>query len=132
MAGENIEPKFEHATLEADIKKLSAEIKERGISEKGKEALKTIVKEQISAPAPSVPPVQPAIPPASSVSLPSYMDGEKDLVKLKVEKLLDLAWHKGIKRASEEARDSGPIVLDAFHDALTDKLYNELKQRGIL
>lgn len=132
MAGENIEPKFEHSSLEADIKRLSAEIKERGISEKGKEALKTIVKEQIPAPISSVTPTQPAVPPTSSVSLPHYMDGEKDLVKLKVEKLLDLAWHKGVKRASEEARDSGPIVLDAFHDALTDKLYEELKRRGLI
>lgn len=126
-------PQFEHSVLEQDIKRLSTEAKERGVVEKGKEVLKTVIKEQIAPPIPGgAVPVQPKAPPVSSVSLPHYMEGEKDLIKLKVEKLLDLAWHKGIKRASEEARDSGPLVLDAFHDALTDKLYNELKQRGIL
>ena|SRR3989344_8786664 len=124
---------FEHSALEQDIKRLSTEAKERGVAEKGKEVLKTVIKEQVTPTSPGdVVPVQPTVPPTSSISLPHYMEGEKDLVKLKVEKLLDLAWHKGIKRASEEARDSGPIVLDAFHDALTDKLYEELKKRGLI
>lgn len=126
-----IEPKFEHSVLELDIKRLSSEIKERGIAEKGKEALKEVIKGEIPAPITAVP-AQPTTPPASSVTLPSYMAAEKDLIKLKVEKLLDLALHKGIKRASEEARDSGSLVLDAFHDALTDKLYEEIKKRGLL
>lgn len=128
-----MEQKFEHSALEQDIQRLSAEVKERGLSEKGKEGLKIVIKEKIAAPSPVVSvPAQPAKPPFSSVTLPGYLESETDLVKLKVEKLLDLAWHKGIKRASEEARDGGPLVLDAFHDALTDKLYNELKQRGLI
>lgn len=124
--------KFEHSALEQDIKRLSVVMKERGLAEKGKEGLKTIVKEQISKPTEAATPTQPPAPPVSSVTLPSYMDRETDLAKLKVEKLLDLAWHKGIQKASEEARNSGPLILDAFHDALTDKLYNELKKRGLL
>lgn len=128
---EKEEPKFEHSVLEQDIKRLSTEIKERGIAEKGKEALKEVIKGEAPTPSAAVP-AQPAAPPTSSVTLPHYMEGEKNLVKLKVEKLLDLALHKGIKRASEEARDSGPLVLDAFHDALTDKLYEEIKNRGLL
>lgn len=130
MAGENIEPKFEHSLLEQDIKRLSFEIKEKGTSEKGREAVKEAIKGEMPSDLATSP--QPATPPASSVSLPHYMDGEKNLVKLKVEKLLDLALHKGIKRASEEARDSGSFVLDAFHDALADKLYEEIKKRGLL
>jgi hypothetical protein len=126
-------PKFEHSVLEEDIKRLSVEMKERGLAEKGKEGLKTVVKEQIPSPVPGAPiPTQPSAPPVSSVTLPSYMDRENNLMKLKVEKLLDLAWHKGLKRAAEEARDSGPLVMDAFHDAITDKLYGEFQKRGLL
>lgn len=125
------EPKLEHAALERDIKRLTAELKKN--PEKGKEALKTALQSQIAPAGEDVSAqIQPAKPPATSVSLPHYLDKETDLVKLKVEKLLDMAFHKGIKRAAVEARDSGPLIMDAFHDALTDKLYKELKQRGLL
>ena len=134
---EQVQPKFEHASLEQDIKRLSAEIKERGLAEKGRSGVMTIVKEQS---APEMPvgqsgrPELLATPPSAQLNsaLPNYLQKEPAEVKLKVEKLLDLAWHSGIKIAAMEARDSGPIVLDAFHDALTDKIYNELKQKGLL
>lgn len=130
------QPKFEHSILEEDIKRLSLEIKSRGLAEKGKKGVKTVIQEQtappITATGTAAQPAQPAAPPASSVTLPSYLDKETDLLKLKVEKLLDLALHKGVNRAAEEARDNGPLVVDAFHDALTDKLYDELKQRGLI
>lgn len=122
-----MEKLFEHSALEQDIQRISAEIKSRGVAEKGREAVKTVVQEQIRQPASPAPVlVQPPDP------LPSYMATEEPEVKLKVEKLLDLAFHKGLKRAADEARVMNPIIMDAFHDALTDKLYNELKQRGIL
>lgn len=132
---EQVQPKFEHASLEQDIKRLSVEIKERGL-EKSRGGVMTIVKEQS---APEMPvglsgrPELPTAPPLpQNPALPNYLQNEPSQTKLKVEKLLDLAWHSGIKRAAMEARDSGPIVLDAFHDALTDKIYNELKQKGLL
>lgn len=136
MAEKFIEP-TEHAAIEQDIKELTKEIKEQGLSEQGRQALQSVLKEKISASAgaagqPSAP--QPASPAGGSVpsSLPDYMQAEPADVKLKVEKLLDLAWHKGIQRAAKEAAISGSLVLDAFHDALIDKLYPELKKRGLL
>lgn len=128
---------FEHSALEQDIQRLSTEIKERGLAEKGKEGVMTIVKEKS---APEMPigssgrPELPAMPPPTPLNpaLPSYLQNEPAQLKLKVEKLLDLAWHQGIRKAAIEARDSGPIILDAFHDALTDKIYNELKKKGLL
>lgn len=126
-----MESKFEHSALEQEIKKLFLEIKEKGLAEKGREAVKAAIKEQITTMPPSPAAVQPAQP-APASPLPDYLQQAPDAVKLKVEKLLDLAWHKGIKKAAEEARDSGPLIVDAFHDALTDKLYNELKQRGLI
>lgn len=127
---EQVEPQFEHAALEKEIKRLSAELK----SQKGKEALRDVLRNKIvpTGEEGTVPTSQPAKPPTTSVTLPHYLDKETDMVKLKVEKLLDLALHKGIKRAAVEARDGGPLIMDAFHDALTDRLYKELKQRGLL
>lgn len=121
---------FEHASLEQEIKELAKEIKERGLAEKGKEALRAVIKEQIGG---AAAPSSPATPPAPvSGSLPAYLNQESPEVKLKVEKLLDLALHKGIKTAGAEARNMPPLIMDAFHDALTDKLYSELKSRGLL
>ncbi len=125
----------EHVALEQDIERLSAEIKERGLAEKGKEGVKTVVKDQTAPEMPIGPsgrPELPTAPPPLNPALPNYLQNEPAQVKLKVEKLLDLAFHQGIKRAAAEARESGPIILDAFHDALTDKIYNELKQKGLL
>ena len=122
----------EHAALEQEIKELAKEIKERGLAEKGKEAVRAVIKEQIGG---AAAPVSPATPPASasaSGSLPAYLNKESPEVKLKVEKLLDMALHKGIKTAGAEARNMPPLIVDAFHDALTDKLYTELKTRGLL
>ena len=134
---QKMSPPFEHASLEQDIERLSAEIKERGLAGKGKEGVKTVVKEQTAPEMPVGPSGRPELPTAPppvpvNPALPNYLQNEPAEVKLKVEKLLDLAWHKGIKKAADEARNSGPVILDAFHDALTDKIYNELKQRGLL
>ncbi len=124
---------MEHAALEQEIKRLSVEIKERGIAKTEQEAAKTVIKEQITAQssggaATSASPVTDA----SAQVLPKYLSDAPAETKIRVEKLLDLAWHAGIKRAAKEAKESGPLVLDAFHDALTDKLYDEMKTRGLL
>ncbi len=131
-----MEQNFEHAAIEQDIKELTKEIKDKGLSEQGRQALQSVLKEKMSASSgaagqPSVPP-PPAGGSAPASPLPGYMQSEPADVRLKVEKLLDLAWHKGIQHAAKEAAISGPLVLDAFHDALIDKLYPELKKRGLL
>lgn len=130
---EKIQPLGEHLALEQDIQKLSKEIKERGLAEKGKEALRTVIREQApsytkAAGGQSLP--KSAAEPSSP--LPSYLQQEPADVRLKVEKLLDFAWHKGVFRAFKEAQKGGQLVLDAFHDSITDKLYEEFKKRGLL
>lgn len=132
---ENIQPNIEHSALEKDIQDLAKEVKERGLSDQGRQALQTVLKER--APIAPGTPVMPApTPPAQvtkpSSNLPDYVQQEPADVKLKIEKLLDLAWHKGVKHAAKEAAVAGSLVLDAFHDALIDKLYPEFKKRGLL
>lgn len=60
-------------------------------------------------------------------SLPE--DTRKDLQE-KLQRLVDLAFEHGILAAVTEARKlNDPYVMDAFHDALVDKLYDELVRR---
>ncbi|TSC82202.1 MAG: Uncharacterized protein G01um101420_506 [Parcubacteria group bacterium Gr01-1014_20] len=64
--------------------------------------------------------------------LPDYAQSASPEVKLEIEALVEAAFTKGVIEAANEASKSSAFVLDAFHDALTDKLYPELQKRGIL
>lgn len=64
--------------------------------------------------------------------LPDYVKSAPPEAKLQVEKLLGIALQKGIVEAAEEAKKGDPYVLDAFHDALVEKLYPELRRRGLV
>jgi hypothetical protein len=119
-----MESPFEHDALEQDISRLSAEVKERmGEAGSPKAAVKEAVREVYIAPQTLV------MPQADLGILPKYMQDSPADLKLFVEKAIDLVWHKGISAGVKEASKHGPLVLDAFHDALTDKLYEELKNR---
>jgi hypothetical protein len=124
--GQKIASSFEHSSLEADIERLSVVVNERmGESESPKDAVKKAVREVYIDP--SVTSGQ--APSGDSGVLPKYLKDSPADVKLFVEKAIDLVWHKGISTGAKEASKHGPLVLDAFHDALTDKLYEELKKR---
>ncbi|MBI2278916.1 MAG: hypothetical protein HYU81_02540 [Candidatus Brennerbacteria bacterium] len=64
--------------------------------------------------------------------LPSYLSGESPEVRMEVERLVSLALDEGIAPAVAAAAKHPPFVLDAFHDALVDKLMPELERRGIV
>lgn len=125
---------FEHASLEADMGRLAAEIakhrenpelKSSGERELLRQAIRSIG--PIPAPAPS-----PATSEEPQGPLPDYAKSASPETKLEIEYLVDLALHTGIEKANSAARQSSPFVLDAFHDALAGKLYSELQKRGIL
>ena len=46
--------------------------------------------------------------------------------------MVDSVFHEGLWKTLAKAKKSDPFVLDAFHDALTDKLYDELKNRKLI
>lgn len=100
---------------------------ERGQHEK--EALHAVVgeklgKESASAPAPA------------SVKAPAKDDvASYDLPELKpkVDELLNVALSKDLDDAIDQAKKmNDSALLDAFHDALTDKLYSHLVEAGKL
>lgn len=97
-----------------------------------KEAIRPIVRPQ-SAVKSGAPATSPAVEQiARDNALPSYAKNADEDAQERIERLLSLAFQIGIEKAASEAEKSDPFSLDAFHDALTDKLYQELKKRGML
>jgi hypothetical protein len=117
--------------LETDIQKLAIEVQKHRESPEMKSASDMeILKQAIKSVVPS-----PASQPTSQTSnspLPAYAQNAPTDTKLEIEYLLDLALKNGIQKAVHEAAKSNPFVLDAFHDALVEKLYPELQRRGIM
>jgi len=124
---------FEHAALEADIARLAQEVKlHRERPESKGLAERDILKKSLQTLTTTAPPPTDKTSQASSSTLPAYMQQMSAEAKLEIEYLVDMALHHGIDKAVEKAKASGPFVLDAFHDALTGKLYDEMRRRGML
>lgn len=121
------------AVLEQDIERLATEVREKAAGatpEAHKEAIKETITPSIYPEGkPAMPAVQPSEP---SPVLPNYLQNAPSDIKLRAEKLVDLAWHKGIPIAVKEAKKAGSLYVDALHDALTDKLYEEFKKRKLI
>lgn len=69
---------------------------------------------------------------ADDAMLPTYMKGESFDMKDRVERLVEDAFKHGVEHAAIEAQKSGPFVVDALHDALSDRFYEELKKRNLV
>ncbi|NCO15486.1 hypothetical protein AUJ30_00375 [Candidatus Wolfebacteria bacterium CG1_02_39_135] len=128
---------FNHSIIEKDIERLSKEIAEKKNLPEYKEVPeRELIKQTL----------QPLVRQATSdkqqvtkkeeetkeTVLPDYLKDSPPEIKLRVEKLVDLVFHQGIEKTIKEANQAGPFILDAFHDALTDKLYDELKKRNLI
>jgi len=120
---------MEKPTLEKDVERISKEIWERrekipskDISDR--EIVRSVIGERIQK--------AQAKPPQKSSILPKYLEGESEEIKAKVEELVNIAFQKGLDASIGEANKFGPFIVDALHDALTGKVYEELKNRGKL
>ncbi|MBT9169085.1 MAG: hypothetical protein DDT19_02437 [Syntrophomonadaceae bacterium] len=132
--------KFEHSILEADIERLSKEIAEkRELLEYENLSERELIKKSLEPMIRQQPPVggqqsnvSGQMLDVNSQILPDYLKDSPLEIKLQVEKLINLVFHHGIIKVSKEAQKSGGFVLDAFHDALTDKLHEKLKKRKLI
>lgn len=131
-----MEQKFdEHKVLEEDMKRLASEV-ERQKEIESREVIKAALGAKIREGEPTAPSRE-AIGPAGASPLPAYSDDTAPELRLKVERLVDVAWHKGVDTAVAEAKTlakqkDGAALLDMFHDALTGKLHEEMVKRGLL
>ncbi|MGC8776014.1 MAG: hypothetical protein ACP5QN_01735 [Minisyncoccia bacterium] len=127
------EPQINYEAIENDIKKLAEEVKRIKIkAETNHLSEQEIIKKSLSAMTPVAKKQSPNDQSATS-PLPSYAKSFSPEIQLEIEYLLHMAFNEGITKALIQAEKSNnPAVLDAFHDALAGKLYNELKQRNIL
>lgn len=131
--------KFEKAPFEKDIQDFSREVREHQEKNKIESLKESHIKELLKSRLGQANTLQAQPKDQSgntviqqSDSLPDYLMKESDEIKNRVEGLINLAFLKGIDLSAKEAVKSGPFILDAFHDALTSKLYEELKKRGLL
>lgn len=133
-----IHKNFEHNAFETDIQKLGKEISEKKILPEHKDVpereiirktIYQIAKQQTQPQQQTTKNQQPEI---QNQILPDYLKNSSADIKNQVEKLIDFAISHGIEKAIKMASQSSAFVVDAFHDAITDKLYNELKNRKIL
>ncbi|MBU2101567.1 hypothetical protein KKH05_02510 [Patescibacteria group bacterium] len=75
----------------------------------------------------------PALPTSSSSQGDDELSYESSELKPKVDELLNIAVSKDLDDAIKQAKSQGdPALLDAFHDAIVDKLYAQLVEGGKL
>lgn len=119
--------------IEAEIAELSREIETKrraleaatGIVDENR-----LVREAITERVYEQPPVNTS--PASIPPATSYLDALEPAAVTKVNDLIAMIPTKGFKQAIAAARREDPHILDAFHDALVDKLYGELRRLKVV
>jgi len=117
----------EAASLEREIFEL-----EEKLAEKKKELEKGYAPKERPEPRPAAPP--PAGEPAA-IPKPAVRPKKAGIIEKnpKVKILVDLAFEKGIAKAVKEAKKTGDAYLiDAFHDALIDEVYDMLLKERLL
>ncbi|NCN53238.1 hypothetical protein GW950_02110 [Candidatus Wolfebacteria bacterium] len=126
-----MEPKFEKPIIRKDYEALSTEIQEHkdGVVEilpSDKELVRAVIGKRIQD--------DRGVNQQSSgnQSLPKYLDESTEDIQSTVRNLIGIALEKGIDESIKEAKKYGPFILDALHDALTAKVYNDLKSKGKL
>lgn len=121
---EKIYKKFEKKR--AEVLRQPEEKEKEFTPEREKEILKETVSEEVQK-------AQPVSSSQKKTVKQSTQQIKSQPQQRQVKLLTDLAFEKGISHAVEVAkRLESPYLLDEFHDALVDELYNKLVQEGKL
>lgn len=125
--------------MEKELAQLGREVSEKrdlpeykNLSERElvKETLEPLIKQPTSTGSSAV-----ATDDQNDQTATTVLDNLGDLpaeAKIQVEKLIESVFNEGLGRGVNEAKKSDAFILDAFHDALTDKFYEELKKRKLI
>lgn len=131
--------------LEAEIAELNREIaskrreleaKQGMVSERG--ALHEVIAEKLDVSSADVAALRQELKTStagnqnSNANTAGYLNSLSDDQIEVVNNLVNMIAKKGINKAVTEAKKLDPFLLDAFHDALVDKLYDELTSRGLV
>ena len=97
-----------------------------------KETLREVVREHVGEPTatPAVPPTQTPSQPTSTPTddVPSY---QTPALQPQVQKFVTEAFNSSIEEATKNIRaTNNPALIDAFHDAIVDHLYDDFVKRG--
>lgn len=122
--------------IEADLHRVGQEVREQVSSGIAPEVTERELVKRSLHPIVQHPPVSAQTshqsPTADDATLPDYLQNESPAIKERVERLVEDAFKHGVEHAAIEAQKSGPLVVDALHDVLSDRFYEELKKRGIV
>ena len=114
-----LEQEYTQKRAEVESRREAGEVRELPSE---KETLREVVKEQIE------PGMAPALQTAPSTDLPSYQRPE---LQQQVQEFIDIIFNKSIGDALTKVKAThNPALIDAFHDALVDNLYDQLVERG--
>ncbi len=117
-----LEQEYAQKRAEIESREQTGEVQE---APPEKETVREVVREQIDAAPTPAPPAQAAPPSDDTLSY------QRQDLQAHVQELINLAFEKSIKEAIDKVKAThNPALIDAFHDALVDNLYNELVERG--
>jgi len=131
---------FNYNTLEKDIERLSREVVEKkNLPEHKETPERELIKQvitplifQIKRQASGTANNFQSVSDAEETVLPDYLKDSPAEIKLQMEKLVESVFSDGLEKTIKKAVSLNAFVLDAFHDALTDKLYSELESRKLI
>lgn len=120
MDTEKISPQFEQevAQISMEIEERRNKLEKEASIESHDHVAKEVIAEAIQRAAASAP---------ATHTPTSYLDSASSEDAHQVNQLIDLIHEKGLTEAVKEARSRSPYILDAFHDAVVEKLYDTLK-----
>ena len=129
------QPVIPQNKIEADLHRVGQEVREQTGGSATPEATERALVRQSLHPMVKVPAVavpqweQPAV---NDESLSPYLRDAAPDVKDRVERLVEDAFKHGVEHAAAEAQKAGPFIVDALHDVLSDRFYEELKRRKLV
>ena len=65
-------------------------------------------------------------------NVPGYASSADPQTKEKLEELINMTLENGISAGVNKVRGQDPYLIDLYHDALADKLYDEMKKRNLI
>lgn len=124
MDVEKVSPQFEQEVSEIamEIEQRRNKLEKEAGIESHDQVAREVIAEAVKSAASKVVPAD-----ASAPKGKSYLDSADQDSARAVNALIDLIQEKGLGAAIADAKKQTPYILDAFHDALVEKLYNTLK-----